>query len=109
MSSLGPGSLERYELLASAIAGRAVRLAAAAPNEPAWTDGASIFVDPALGPAQRLCRLVVQAALLGAGSLDPPAPDRLARSTKVTQRYLALEGHRALAAWSRCCPLRCAR
>ena len=98
MSSHGHGTLERYELLASAIAGRPLRLAAAGPNEPAWTDGASIFVDPELTPLDRLRRLVVQAALLGAGSLDPPAPDRLARSTKVSQRYLALEGHRALAA-----------
>jgi hypothetical protein len=98
VSTLGHGPLERYELLASAIAGRPVRLAAAGPNEPAWTDGASIFVDPALVPAGLLCRLVVQAALLGAGSLDPPAPDGLTRSPKVTQRYLALEGHRALAA-----------
>jgi hypothetical protein len=98
VSSLEQGGLERYELLASAIAGRAVRLAAAGSSEPAWTDGASIFVDPAVLPSERLCRLVVQAALLGAGSLDPPAPDRLARSTKVTQRYLALEGHRALSA-----------
>ena len=98
MSSLEHGTLERYELLASAVAGRAMRVAAAGPSEPAWTDGVSIFVDPALAPAERLCRLVLQAALLGSGSLDPPAPDRLARSTKVTQRYLALEGHRALAA-----------
>jgi hypothetical protein len=98
VSTLALGTLERYELLASAIAGRSVRLAATGPDQLAWTDGASIFVDPALAPAGRLCCLVVQAALLGAGSLDPPAADRLARSTKTTQRYLALEGHRALAA-----------
>src|SRR6516165_2433153 len=75
MSSLEHGTLERYELLASAVAGRAMRVAAAGPSEPAWTDGVSIFVAPALAPAARLCRLVLQAALMGSGSLDPPAPD----------------------------------
>jgi hypothetical protein len=93
-----PDSLERYELLASAIAGRTVRLAATTPSGPAWTDGATIFLDPDLGPGERLCRLAAQAALLGAGSLDPSVLDRLGRTTKLTYRYLALEGHRALAA-----------
>lgn len=96
--SSGPGTLERYELLASAIAGRSVRLATTAANEAAWTDGTTIFVDPSLGRGERLCRVAVQASLLGAGSLEPAVVDRLARSTRLTQRYLALEGHRALAA-----------
>ena len=98
MSVPPPGRVERYELFASAIADRSVRLAAVGPNETSWTDGATIFVDPELSPNDRLCHLAVQASLLGAGSLEPSVIERLARSTRVTRRYLGLEGHRALAA-----------
>jgi hypothetical protein len=85
-------------LLVSAIAGRTVDVASVAPGERAWTDGATVFVDPHVGGRDLLRALVVQASLLDAGSLEPQVLDHLVRRPSVLRRYLALEGHRALAA-----------
>jgi nitric oxide reductase NorD protein len=95
-----PGSdgLERYRLLASAIAGRLVDVAPGVPGEPAWTDGTTIYVDAGANPRERLTSLAVQASLLGAGSLDADVVRALVRRPAVARRYLAIEGHRALAA-----------
>jgi nitric oxide reductase NorD protein len=56
-----PGSdgLERYRLLASAIAGRLVDVAPGVPGEPAWTDGTTIYVDAGANPRERLTSLAV--------------------------------------------------
>ena len=86
----------RYRLLASAIAGRSVDVAAGTPHQLAWSDGSSIFVDPDDAPSRQLASLVVQAALLGAGSLDEQVTAALARRPTLCRRYLAVEGHRAL-------------
>ncbi len=88
--------LGRYRLLASAIAGRSVDVAAGTGHQPAWTDGSSIFVDPEAGPGDQLASLAVQAALLGAGSLDQQVTAALVRRPALARRYLAVEGHRAL-------------
>ncbi|MFA5941072.1 MAG: VWA domain-containing protein [Sinimarinibacterium sp.] len=56
-----------------------------------------IFVGNATIETQ-LKELCVQSALLAAGSLDPDVVRRLARRTELARRYLAVEGHRALAA-----------
>jgi nitric oxide reductase NorD protein len=85
-------------LLASAIASSPVRVASAEPGEPAWTDGRAVFVDPERSPREQLEALVVQASLLAAGSLDPDVVRRLKRRPARARRYLAVEGHRALAA-----------
>jgi nitric oxide reductase NorD protein len=98
VSAPAGGTLERYELLASAIAGRRVRLAGAGPDGISWTDGATIYVEDGLPVSDRLCRLAVQASLLGADSLEPGVVDHLSRSARVTRRYLTVEGQRALAA-----------
>ena len=90
--------LGRFGLLVSAIAGRAVDVAGVAPGEPAWTDGTTVFVDPLVGGHDLLRALVVQASLLGAGSLEPQIVTQLVRRPSIIRRYLALEGHRALAA-----------
>ena len=90
---VGPG---RYRLLASAIAGRTVEVVSGTPHEAAWTDGSSIFVDPEAQAGHLLATVVVQAALLGAGSLDRQMIAALFRRPTLSRRYLAVEGHRAL-------------
>lgn len=88
--------LGRYRLLASAIAGRTVEVTSGAPHELAWTDGSSIFVDPGARSGNVLVSVAVQAALLGAGSLDSKITAALLRHPRLVGRYLAVEGHRAL-------------
>jgi Mg-chelatase subunit ChlD len=85
-------------LLASAISGRALQVAPGKPGEPAWTDGKTVFVDAHTGARDQLEALAVQASLLAAGSLEPDVVRRLAGRPALARRYLALEGHRALAA-----------
>jgi len=88
--------LGRYQLLASAIAGRTLDVTAGAPDESAWTDGFSIFIDPNAGARHQLTSISVQAALIGAGSFEQEVTAALARRPKLIRRYLAIEGHRAL-------------
>jgi nitric oxide reductase NorD protein len=90
--------LGRFSLLASALAGRVLQVAPGEPGERAWTDGRMVFVDPDTGARDQLEALAVQASLLAAGSLEPDVVRRLARRPAVGRRYLAVEGHRALAA-----------
>ena len=98
--------LARLGLLASALAGRALEVAAGEPGEPAWTDGRTIFLDPDTSARGRLEALVLQASLLAAGSLEPDVVRRLVRRPASARRYLAVEGHRALAASERLLPPR---
>ena len=51
-----------------------------------------------MSPEDQLRSIAVQASLLGAGSLDAVIVHRLPRRPKAVRRYLAVEGHRALAA-----------
>ncbi|GAB4615012.1 nitric oxide reductase activation protein NorD [Mycobacterium avium] len=83
-------------MLASALAGRAVAVAGLPPGEPAWTDGQTIYVDA--GAPGALKSLAVQASMIAAGSLRPDVVGRLLRHRKLAQRYLTVEGHRALVA-----------
>lgn len=89
--------MERLRLLASAIAGRPIEVVAAEPGEPAWTDGATIRVPDGVSHADAVRMVSVQAALVAAGSLTPGVVGPLARRPALTRRYLAVEGHRALA------------
>ena len=84
-------------MVASALAGRAVAVAPLEPGEPCWTDGHTIFVDLS-GRARVLESIAVQASLIAAGSLDADAVRHMSRRPRIAERYLALEGHRALAA-----------
>ncbi|HZQ32166.1 MAG TPA: VWA domain-containing protein [Mycobacterium sp.] len=90
--------LERLGLLASALSGGPLRVASQKISEPAWTDGTTVFIDPAVDAPNRLQALAVQASLLAAGSLAQEVIRKLARRPALTRRYLAVEGHRALAA-----------
>ena len=83
-------------LIASAIAGRDVEVAAA--TGPAWTDGATITLDATAPKSEIVASLSVQASLLAQGSLGPDVVGELMRRPALARRYLALEGHRALAA-----------
>ena len=84
-------------LLASAIASRELRVSPGRPGEPAWTDGRAIFVDAGASARAQLEAIAVQASLLAAGSLAPELVRRLVRRPALARRYLAVEGHRALA------------
>ena len=90
--------LHSLGMLASAFAGRAVAVDAQRPGEPPWTDGETVFVDPSLPARTNLVAIAVQASMIAAGSLDPDVVRPLARHSRWTKRYLAIEGHRALVA-----------
>ena len=89
---------QRLALFASALAGRTVAVASAGSREPAWTDGITVFVDAAETPSRQLESVTVQASLLAGGGLDPDVVRKLGRRSALARRYLAVEGHRALAA-----------
>ncbi|MDT5177501.1 MAG: nitric oxide reductase NorD protein [Mycobacterium sp.] len=78
-------------------------LAPLRPGEPPWTDGQTIFVDPEMAPRTILGMVAVQSSLVAAGSLDGVVVRALSRA-RVAERYLAIEGHRALVENSRLLP-----
>jgi nitric oxide reductase NorD protein len=90
--------LERLSLLASALSGRTLLVSSVKPGQPAWTDGSTVFVDPSSATRGQLEALAVHASLLAAGSLEPDILRRLRGHPALARRYLAIEGHRALAA-----------
>lgn len=85
------------DMVASALAGRAVAVAPLDRGEPSWTDGQTIYVDLS-SRAGALQSIAVQGSLIAAGSLTPDVVSQLSRKPKVARRYLAIEGHRALVA-----------
>lgn len=86
-----------HALLASALAGRTVAVRSVPAGDPAWTDGVAVYLDVATDTAfQRRC-LAVQASLLAADSLNPAILRMIGRRAALARRYLAIEGHRALA------------
>lgn len=104
MSSESPGA-ERFRLLASFAAGGTLDVAGAAAGEPAYTDGAVVFVSAAGDEDQWRREVLVQSALLRSGSLDPRVMRRLRGRPALARRYLSLEGRRALAELARSVPL----
>ena len=78
-------------MLASAIAGHEVQVAAS-PDGVAHTDGRTIFV----GPDHSATTVCVQAALIGAGSLDAPALRRVLARKGAMPRYVTVEAGRAV-------------
>jgi hypothetical protein len=68
------------------------------PGEPSWTDGQTVFVDPSARARQNLESVAVHASLIAAGSLAPEIVGAMVRHPRLAKRYLAVEGHRALAA-----------
>lgn len=94
--ALAPGDLR---MLASAIAGRTVTVAASADGI-AHTDGTTIFV----GPEDSTTTVCVQAAMIGAGSLYTPALRRVLGRTGAIPRYVTLEARRTTATLDRLLP-----
>ncbi|MGE2690707.1 nitric oxide reductase activation protein NorD [Mycolicibacterium pulveris] len=90
------GDPKRLALLASALAGRTVAVAPAAPGDAAWTDGITVYVDPTASAPHQLQSVAVQASLLASGGLEPDVVRRLVRRPALARRYLAVEGQRAL-------------
>ena len=97
MTDAAPESPDRFRFLATYIAGRSVDVAEAPAGQPAHTSGRSIFVSAGRSVDEQRREMLVQAALLGAGSLDPRLVKGLRARATTARRYLALEGHRVLA------------
>jgi nitric oxide reductase NorD protein len=89
---------QRLGLLASALAGRTVAVAAGGRGEPPWTDGVTVFVDADESVRRQLESVTVQASLLAGGGLAPDIVRKFVRRPALARKYLAVEGHRALAA-----------
>jgi hypothetical protein len=106
VTSDGPAGLE---LLASAIAATPLVVVPGGEGQASWTDGNAIFVDETLPRRDQLCAVSVQAALIAAGSLGPEIVAGLDRRRNTPSRYLAIEGHRALAAHEEVLPARVRR
>ena len=97
MTDAAQGNPDRFRFLATYVAGRSVDVAEAPAGEPAHTDGRVIFVSAGRSVEGQRREMLVQAALLGAGSLDPRLVKGLRARATTARRYLALEGHRVLA------------
>ena len=97
-----PSSPDRFRLLATHVAGRSVDVALVGHGAAAFTDGLVIYTSA--GDAQRE-QVLVQSALLGAGSLAPHMVKSLRGRPALARRYLALEGRRVLADLARTLPL----
>ncbi|MDV3128584.1 VWA domain-containing protein [Mycobacterium sp. 21AC1] len=97
MITVKSDDLQRFRLLATFVSGRAVDVAATRVGQPAHTDGRVIFVSPGRPDAEQRRELIVQSALLSAGSLDGRWVRALRGRPSLALRYLSLEGCRALA------------
>jgi nitric oxide reductase NorD protein len=97
-SEVCTAGLDRLSLLASALSGRALQVGPTKRGEAAWTDGKTVLVDAYTSTRDQVAALAVQTSLLTAGSLQLDILRRLARRPVLARRYLAIEGHRALAA-----------
>jgi nitric oxide reductase NorD protein len=91
-----PPGPERFRFLACHLAGRAVDVAVAPRGLAAHTDGRCIFVSAADSADERRREVLIQSALLGAGSLDVRLVKRLRARPSTARRYLSIEGHRVL-------------
>lgn len=89
-------SITSLGLLASALSGREMRVEVAEPGVPAWANGSVIFVNGAANFQTQLAQICLQSALLAAGSLQREVIVQLARRPNLAERYLAVEGLRAL-------------
>ncbi|GAB93894.1 nitric oxide reductase activation protein NorD [Gordonia rhizosphera] len=96
MNESGPVAPERFRLLAGYLAGRSIDVAVAAAGVPAHTDGQVVFVSAGGSAEQQRREVIVQAALIGAGSLDRRLVKSLRGHPPAARRYVALEGHRVL-------------
>ncbi len=87
---------DRLRLLATHLAGRSVDVAVAPAGHPAYTDGQVVYVTADADAERQRREMLLQSALLGAGSLAPQYVRALRARPSTGRRYLALEGHRVL-------------
>jgi nitric oxide reductase NorD protein len=92
-----PKSPDRFRFLATHLAGRSLGVVEARAGEAAYTDGRFVFVSTGRSRSEQRREALVQAALIGAGSLDRRLVRALRGRPTIARRYLALEGHRVLA------------
>ncbi|WP_280436107.1 nitric oxide reductase activation protein NorD [Nocardia carnea] len=97
MTADDPDGPDRFRLLATFLAGRSVQIAWSETGMAAHTTGRTIFITSGRPGVEQRREVLVQAALLGAGSLAPPVVKALRRRPTLARRYLALEGQRVLA------------
>ena len=100
-----PSHPDRFRFLATYVAGRSVGVIEAPPGAPAHTNGHFIFVSAGGSVENQRREMLVQAALLGAGSLEPRLVRALRARSALARRYLAVEGQRVLAELGRQIPL----
>lgn len=93
---MSPSDPERFRLLASFIAGRALDITEAPAGQSAHSNGQVVLVSAGVSVEQQRREVLVQSALLGAGSLDARLLKGLRGRPSVARRYLALEGRRVL-------------
>ena len=105
MTDADESNPDRFRFLATYIAGRSVGVTEAPAGQPAHTNGQFIFVSAGGSVEDQRREMVVQAALLGAGSLEPRLVKAMRARSTLARRYLALEGHRVLADLARQIPL----
>lgn len=74
------------------------------PGTLTWTDGKTVYVDTSLNAREQIEAVMVQASLIAAGSLSRDILYAISRRKSLPNSYLAIEGHRALAANKRYLP-----
>jgi nitric oxide reductase NorD protein len=97
VTASNPNNPNRFRFLATYIAGRSVDVVEASAGEAAHTDSKVIFVSAGRPLAEQRREMLIQSALLSAGSLDRRLVKALRARPSIARRYLALEGHRVLA------------
>ncbi len=97
MTKPEPAEPQHLRLLAGYLAGYAVDIAEAPAGAPAHTDGRVVYVSRGGTHDEQRREVLVQSALLGAGSLDPALIRPLRARASWSRRYLAVEGRRVLA------------
>ena len=91
--------LARLGMLASALSNRALQVAPVEPGELAWTDGNTIFVDAAVSTRrQRSRRWRCRRHCWPPEAWKRTCCESSSAGRAVAKRYLAIEGHRAIAA-----------
>lgn len=105
MTDNDPNGPERFRLLATHLAGRSVAIAELPAGGTPFTNGQIMFVSGGGTDAEQRREVLVQSALLGAGSLDPALVRSLRGRPSTARRYLALEGRRVLAELAQRLPL----
>ena len=90
----------RLRFIAGFISGRILDVTEAAIDELSHTDGQTIYVTANAPLAIQRQEVLVQSALLAAGSLDPHWIKTVRGRPQLARRYLAVEGHRVLMQWA---------